>query len=1809
LGSTKPTGTYKTVWEVEVTGNGNVLYKADPTYSLSPASYEIGIIGRPSLVIASIPNARFVASQPVVTPGLTVSFDGTPSKDYEATGTIVSWAWDFGDNTAASGSKIDHTFATPGTYTVKLTVTDAQGYSDDFVAQVKVSDPPVADPVAVTTDEDTPATVHLHATDPNLDPLTYVIVTQPAHGTLTQGGPDVLYTPAANYFGPDSFTYKANDGRVDGNTATVSITVNSVNDAPSATRDVLPLNASGGATTIDPLANDFDVEGDAFSITSFTQPARGSVVRQGDTFAYTPAKSFQGFDTFTYTITDAKGASSTGEVAVASGVAVLDGDWTTYGASAAHTGAFAGFVGAAEPIDGWTTSAGTGAGPVAVGGGRVYVTSQDAAGLRLRALDPASGQVLWTHTFAAGNSLNPPTYYNGRVYLQRGNHSSDTQLFAIDAATGDTIWSAPFSAQWESYYAPAVNENGIWIDGGYYGGMYGFRHDGSQIAFVGLAQYDDWTPSILGDSIYSYVAGNLSKYSPNGSLQWTHTKTWNWSGWSMNTLSALSGNRGFVNGQPNLYAVNLDSGTTAWTVTGNFSGTPAVAGSVVYAISGNSLNAYAAADGSPVKTYAADTALQQQPIVTDDAIFVASASKTYIFNRASGTLAYTLPYGGTIALANNRLYVNTPGGLLHTYAFARSDNAWPVAGPDSATTAEDTAVDVNVVANDSDPDGDPVKLRAVSTPAHGTATLVGTDSIHYVPAKDYFGTDTFTYTVVDEKGGKATGTVTVTVTPVDDPPVAKPVTIYVPTTGPTPILLGGTDIDGDVLTVEVTSPPLQGTLGTPDADGKVLYTPKPGFTGSDNFYYVVKDATNRSAEALVTVYVDDAPAAVDGSAAAREDVPSSIALNGTDPNGDPLTYKIVSGPLHGSATINGRFLTYTPALNYYGPDRVTFKVNDGIMDSANVATLAIDVQNKNDAPLANADSFAAPPGLPVASPDLLTNDTDVDNDPLKITAFTQPAHGVVSLLDNGRVTYQSTAGYQGLDAFTYTVSDGQDGSSTTTVSISVGTPALAGDWTTFGNNPAHTGYFPGTLLGGSLVQKWNVVVTGNQTLNQVAVADGRVYLTPYTYFGDTYAAALDAATGQQVWKHTFTSAYSINPPTYANGRVYVQRGDHGSDSQLWALDAATGSTAWSAPFQAQWERYMAPVVADGGIFVNGGYYGGLYGFNQSDGSQRFFVSKSQVDGWTPTYANGKLYTSVGGVFTQHNPTTGAVEWSLNLSGSTVSSIASDRAFLTGSSLTAVNLTTQAVAWQAAGPFAGVPAVAKGVVYAVSGSQVRTFDARTGAAGKTFTADATITSQQPIVTDDALIVSAASATYVFHLASGQLLQRIDRGGALTLADGTLYIAGAGGAITSYAVKSPASAPSAPDLVPASDTGESDSDDLTADATPTLTGAATAGATVTLLDGGRTIGTAVADANGVWSITPTAPLTDGVHHLTATVLDAQGASGLSAALDLTVDATAPTATASYVRGQAGSAAAAAGGTVSVQFSEAVRFSPAAAAAASGIGVRNLTTGQDLAGVTSTYDAATATLVITLGSNALADGNYALTIPTGLLTDAAGNALDGDGDAQSGGDFTFAFYELAGDANRDRVVNFSDLLVLAKNYNGTGKTWADGDFTGDGVVNFADLLILARNYNKTLPAAATAANAAFAAEPIDAPALAASFGLAAPEVSARPAQPSVPSAPKPSPKPPPKPAAPPKVTKPTSRPVMPAKVMKPAPKSTAQARPTRPAAAPKPAKTTASGKSAVGSVAANPVPILTTVPAPTPPPVFSVKKIASKPSEVLA
>src|SRR5215218_5799936 len=174
-----------------------------------------------------------------------------------------------------------------------------------------VNDPPVADDHSVTTDEDTAKEVTLSASDVEGDALGYTIVSATQHGTLSGTGANLTYTPEANYNGPDSFTFKANDGTADSEPATVSIAVSAVNDAPVANDDTKSTNQD--TPLIFPasqlLGNDnpgpANERGQTLMVTAVDQAVNGQVSlgTNGD-ITFTPATDFIGQASFEYTVCD-----------------------------------------------------------------------------------------------------------------------------------------------------------------------------------------------------------------------------------------------------------------------------------------------------------------------------------------------------------------------------------------------------------------------------------------------------------------------------------------------------------------------------------------------------------------------------------------------------------------------------------------------------------------------------------------------------------------------------------------------------------------------------------------------------------------------------------------------------------------------------------------------------------------------------------------------------------------------------------------------------------------------------------------------------------------------------------------------------------------------------------------------------------------------------------------------------------------------------------------------------------------------------------------------------------------------------------------------------------------------------------------------------------------------------------------------------------------------------------------------------------------------------------------------------------------
>jgi hypothetical protein len=218
-------------------------------------------------------------------------------------------------NFTALDVTVDATGMAIGTYDAFLRVVNSTPYGDEIlpITLDVVNSNPVANAQSVSTAEDTAKAITLTATDADGDVLTYSVVAQPLHGDLTGSAPALTYTPDAGYHGPDSFTFKANDGSADSNTAMVSITVTAVNDIPVANAQSVS-TAEDTAKAITLTATDAD--GDTLTYSVVAQPLHGDLTGSAPALTYTPDAGYHGPDSFTFKANDGSADSNTATVSI-----------------------------------------------------------------------------------------------------------------------------------------------------------------------------------------------------------------------------------------------------------------------------------------------------------------------------------------------------------------------------------------------------------------------------------------------------------------------------------------------------------------------------------------------------------------------------------------------------------------------------------------------------------------------------------------------------------------------------------------------------------------------------------------------------------------------------------------------------------------------------------------------------------------------------------------------------------------------------------------------------------------------------------------------------------------------------------------------------------------------------------------------------------------------------------------------------------------------------------------------------------------------------------------------------------------------------------------------------------------------------------------------------------------------------------------------------------------------------------------------------------------------------------------------------
>ncbi|MGE5608133.1 MAG: Ig-like domain-containing protein, partial [Bacillota bacterium] len=905
---------------------------------------------------------------------------------------ITFQAWD--QSSGAAGTTADASSSGGNTAFSSATATAS-------ITVNPVNDAPVAkdDAYSMTGDTSFPAQSSVLANDEDVenDPLTAVLVTGTAHGKLVfNADGSFTYTPKSGFSGFDSFTYQASDGQATSNIATVTIAIGYVNHAPTAVSDSYNTDEDTSLTIAAPglLGNDTDVDGDQLIAIVDAKPSHGTLTFNADgSFAYTPAVNYHGTDSFTYKISDGELFSNTATVTIT--VNSVDD------APVANN-------------DHYSTNEDT---PLTIPPSGTLGNDTDVDGDQLIAIvdaKPSHGQL----TLNADGSFTytPDANFNGKdsftYRASDGTLTSDpaTVTIAVAAvndppvAKHDNVTTAEDTPLELSPGALLGNDSDVDGDPLSIVSASGASHGVVQVANGKILYNPD--PNFFGNDSFIYKISDGHGGTATASVSVA--------------ITPLNDDPPAVN---DTYAINEDSGTHALPVLDNDVAANPDPGEVL-TIVGVSQGAH-----GTVAITGGGTGLSYTP----DPDFSGTDTFTYTIEDGTGTGRQTT---ATVIMTVQNI------------------NDAPVASNDSYSTDEDVPLTIStpgVLTNDTDVDGDALTAVLLSGPSHGTLTLNANGSFTYQPASNYYGPDSFTYKTSDGQLQSGTATVTLTVNPVNDPPVARDDTKTAWEDLPQQILamallVNDSDVEGDPLTVTSVGPADHGTVQF--KGGQITYQAAPNYFGTDRFTYTISDGHGGISSASVILQVtplNDDPVAVNGSFTIDEDsgpVSLLILANDNMANPDPgesLVIATISSPAHGTATVlgNAAVLQYSPAHDFAGTDTLTYVVQDPAGRIA-VGKVTIVVRNVNDPPVANDDSKTVAENAVLEFPagSLLANDIDVDGNPLTVKAVGLASHGTVVLKD-GTVTYTPAKDFHGTDAFSYTISDPSGATSTAQVKVTV----------------------------------------------------------------------------------------------------------------------------------------------------------------------------------------------------------------------------------------------------------------------------------------------------------------------------------------------------------------------------------------------------------------------------------------------------------------------------------------------------------------------------------------------------------------------------------------------------------------------------------------------------------------------------------------------------------------------------------------------------------------------------------------------------
>ncbi|QDV45476.1 hypothetical protein Enr13x_53550 [Stieleria neptunia] len=853
------------------------------------------------------------------------------------------------------------------------------------------------------------------------------------------------YTPSSYFFGADTFVYQASDGEAFGNHATVTITVQNINDAPIAGNDFYSVPEDGTITLsgIDGiLSNDIERDNDPLTVEEFNPMGAYLGIGADGAFSYSPPVDFHGIKTFYYRVNDGAVDSNDATIQITvtpvNDAPIAFGD--TYKIAAGNT----------LTVDGL--------------GVRDNDDDPDGDDFTVQVISGPRGSLSFDPdgTF----SYSPPAGFSGldTFTYQASDGTLDsnvatveisvvaTKFYVVDSTHGDVFrygadstWTDSESLDGSNTTPIGATSNSagdrLWVlqDGGSTTQVFAYDREGlalgnwtamgiSGASGIGTDEIDIWVVESTSNAVH--------RFSQSASI----------------TTGDLAPGSSFLLDGANQSPTGLTTdGMTIWV-------TDDVADKVfVYDTNGTLLGQW---ELDPVNADASGITLN--PGGGTD-LWVVDRSDLSVFRYEDGqtTLSGTQSATGSAPLAPGNV---SPEGIADP-----PTNTPPVAYDDTRSAIHDELFyrwdddgdwrSLYLLGHDSDWQ-DTLTYEITAQPANGVAAVIPRSRWSYDPAAGFVGTDSFQYRAFDGTDYSNTATITIYVT--NQAPTGNAETWSVSRNGildhylnnddePEPLRLVATDPDGDSLAIAIDSPPSNGDL---TLNGDIwTYTPDQDFAGQDFFVYSLFDG---AATTLITMTIDvvnNAPVASSQTQSTPHGIlldewidgdndPHPLKLTATDADGDPITFSIHADPQYGVVTLDGDEWTYLPDLGYLGIDTFEFVASDGTASSSPV-TVSINVTNQKPrvytryysvvhgnllSQYQDADDYQWYPLEFISS--------DSDGHALEFEVTIPPQHGTV-VINGNQWAYQADFGYEGPDPWEFVAFDGAEYSDPATIHVNV----------------------------------------------------------------------------------------------------------------------------------------------------------------------------------------------------------------------------------------------------------------------------------------------------------------------------------------------------------------------------------------------------------------------------------------------------------------------------------------------------------------------------------------------------------------------------------------------------------------------------------------------------------------------------------------------------------------------------------------------------------------------------------------------------